>query len=253
MEQESGLIKLVKHLFNRQVSTFIIIFGRRGSGKTDMSFLIAEILYFLGIIKYIATNVEFEGASIPIVNITNLDDLKSWCIAHPGKKLFLFDELGRTISRRSPMSSLNVALINEFQILRKYKLSIVACTVNEKYTDNAILGQDVLDGVWTKPNWKNPKIALYDDLLENIHSTYSNIPKTSIKFNTWSSAPFTKHGKSRMPAFKDKDLEILWKWANGAKQSELVSQPNVFHRIARKFLKDALEKADYTLQKNVRE
>jgi len=139
------------------------------------------------------------------------------------------------------MASLNVALINEFQILRKYKLSILACTVDQKYTDNAILGQDVLDGVWTKPNWKNPKIALYDDLLENLHQDFRNIPKTSVEFDTWSSAIFTKHGVKQKPKFKTQELEQLWDLTHGVKAEDVGLKHTQVARLWRKFVKEALE------------
>lgn len=136
----------IVHLFRRQISAFIIILGRRGTGKTDLSLLVAEILVSKGVVDHVASNIKIYDSPFPITEVTSLEGLKKWAKETGGVKLFLFDEIGKGMTRRRPMASLNVNLIHQFNILRKYKLSIVATTINEQYVDNAILGQDILDG-----------------------------------------------------------------------------------------------------------
>ena len=231
----------IVHLFVRQISGFIIILGRRGTGKTDLSLLIAEILVSRGKVDHVATNIKIYEAPFPIKEIDNLDDLKKWAKDTGGHKLFLFDEIGKGMTRRRPMSSLNVSLIHAFHILRKYKLSIVATTINEQYVDNAILGQDILDGFFLKPNFRNPKVALYQDNLENIELSIYDMPRTTVEFDTWDSAPFEEYAEAQKPKFKDKDLEIIWEWAQGKTYRELELHPMKVHRILRKYVREKIE------------
>ena len=241
-------VKIITNLFSRQTSTCVIIFGRRGSGKTDFSLLIAEILEHENIIKNFAANVKIYNSSFKIERITNLDDLRFWCKNTKGKKLFILDEAGKSLRRRTPMSSLNVKLLDDLQILRKYKLSIIFIAPHEKYVDSAALGSDVIDAVFIKPNFKNPKIALYDDWLEGTSLTFTDIPRTSINFDTWDVAPFTEHGPKKKPKFKDRDLEILWDWSHGATVKDLGLHPQQINRLVRKFIKEALEREHHTSQ-----
>ena len=246
MEQLAQLKKpfivFICKLFKRGTSAFLIILGRRDTGKTDFGLLISEIVAREGIIKHVATNIKIYDSPFPIEHITSLDDLKSWVKNTSGRKLFIFDEFGKAMRRRMPMSSLNIHLIDQFQILRKYKLSTIAITVNEKFIDSAVLGTDLLDGYFRKPNYKNRKIALYFDLLENVTQALRGIPKTSIHYDTWDVAPFKEHSDTLPIQFKDKHLEILWKWSHGATGTELHLHPQQINRITRKFIRDVLEK-----------
>ena len=235
-------VDIILHLFLRQTSSCILILGRRESGKTDFSLLIAEILATKGIIKNFATNVKIYSSPFPVERITNLDDLRFWCENTRGKKLFILDEAGKSLRRRTPMSSLNVKLLDNLQILRKYKLSIIFIAPHEKYIDSAALGSDIVDAVFIKPNYKNPKIALYDDWMEGTTLTLTNIPRTSIKFDTWDVAPFTEHGPKQKPKFKDRDLEILWDWSHGATVKDLGLHPQQINRLCRKFIREVLER-----------
>jgi len=236
-----GFLAFIKHIFIRQLSSFLIVFGRRQSGKTDFALFIAECLYHLGIVKHIATNIKTFDSHIPIDHVISLQHLKSWCIEKKGRKLFVFDEVGKALRRRTPMASLSVKLIDELQILRKHKLSILAITPNEKYIDRVALGSDILDGYFEKPDFKNQKIALYIDFLESYAHTFFDIPATTIGFDTYDSAPFTEFSKEK-PKFKDEDTAKIWDWANGKKISELGLARTQFHRILKKFLRETLKK-----------
>lgn len=240
--------QLIIYLFKRGTSAFIIILGRRETGKTDFSLLIAEILHNAGLIHNVATNIKIYNSPFPIKHITNLDDLRLWCRETHGKKLWLFDEFGKAFRRRSPMSSLNIKLIDDFQILRKYKLSTLAITVDEKYCDNVALGSDILDGVFLKTNYKDPKVALYIDNLENIRKRITGIPKTSIDFDTWDVAPFVEHGPTTKPAFKDQELNVLWEWSHGATYKSLELHPQQLNRMVRKYVKEVMEREVHASQ-----
>ena len=234
---------VILKLFNR-LSVCIVIFGRRGSGKTDLSLLIMEILEREKQIVNFATNIKVSDSPFPIDYITNLQDLEFWCQNRRGKKLFILDEAGKTLRRRTPMSGLNIEFLDNLQILRKYQLSMILVTPHEKYLDSASLGSDILDAVIVKPNFKNPKIALYDDLLEDEQFTVKDLPPTSLHFNTWDVAPFKKESSTRIPKFKDKDLEQLWLWSHGKTIRELGLYPMQLNRLSRKFIKEIMER-DY--------
>lgn len=240
-------IEFIRKLFFRATSAFLIIFGRRETGKTDFSLLISETLYQLGFRDF-ATNIDIiNDLGLNFKIITNLEDLRFWAQDRKERKLFIFDEVGKTLRRRSPMSSLNIRLIDELQVLRKYKLSIIACTPAAKFVDSSILGSDILDGAFKKP-WifkdkkENQKIALYEDKLEDFYKSLDNIPGTNIKFNTWGTAPFTEYGPTKKPKFKDKELDILWKWSHGKTAKELNITRMQIHRISIKFIKEVLER-----------
>jgi hypothetical protein len=243
---KTEFISFITHLFTRGTSAFIIILGRRETGKTDFALLIAEILYDKGIIKHIATNIKIKSAPFPISHISNLDDLRYWAENTRGKKLFLFDEFGKAMRRRTPMSSLNVKLIDDFQVLRKFKQSTIAITVNEKYIDNVALGSDILDGYFIKPNYKNQKVAYYYDCLENYGKSINGIPGTSIDFDTWDVARFKEHGVKAKPQFKDHDLEVLWDWSHGMTYKDLKVHPQKINRLTRKIVKELLERQLHT-------
>lgn len=194
--------------------------------------------------RHFATNIKVESSYFHIEHISNLDDLRTWAYEKKGPKIYVFDEVGKSVRRRSPMTSLNIKVIDEFQVLRKPKLSFLALTIDEKYTDNALLGEDVLDGVWRKPVWNNPRLALYDDFLENLHETFIDIPPTSIAFDTWSTARFTEHGPVVKPKIRDKDESKLWDWSNGATAEDLGLHYMQINRLTRRFIREAL-KAKY--------
>ena len=238
-----AFVKLILHLFKRQTSNYYIVYGRRGSGKTDFALLIAEITK--SVFKAVATNVKIYKTPFEIERITNLDDLKAWSRRFPGRKLYLLDEIGKSISRRRPMSKINIDMINELQVIRKHKLSLIATTIDETCTDSSVIQPSHVDGVFTKPNFKNPKIAYFNDYLGNKSLPLTNLPRTSIHFDTWDSAPFTIHGEIKKPAFKSEQLSKLWDWSQGATYKEIGWHPQQLNRVVRKFVKEAMER-DYS-------
>jgi len=240
---DSQFTELIIKLFKRQTSTCIIILGRRESGKTDLSLLIAEILAFNNIMRHFATNIRVYASPFEVIRITNLEDLELWCKNNSGKKLFIFDEAGKSLRRRTPMSRLNIRLLDNLQILRKYKLNIIFIAPHEKYMDNAALGSDVIDAVFHK--YRNKKVALYRDEMENYTLSISNIPRTSIDFDTWDVAPFTSHGVKEKPLFKDRDLEVAYDWSHGKTAKDLGLHSMQLHRILKKVLKEVTERESH--------
>ncbi|MHC3128735.1 MAG: ATP-binding protein [Candidatus Bathyarchaeota archaeon] len=241
-----ALIRFLVKLFTLQTSTFIIIFGRRGTGKTDLGLLIIEILYRIGIIKHVSTNTKILDSPFPIKEITNLEDLKYWGENNRGRKLFLFDEIAKAMPRRRPMSRLNVELINKFQVLRKHKLSVVATTINEDILDSMAMRDDTLDARFIKKFFPSGhklkcKIAYFRHLLTDEEITLTDLPSTSVKFDSWDSSPFTEKPLSTKPVFKDKDMELVYRWALGETYKELGVHRQKLTRAKRKIIKFFIE------------
>jgi len=248
-QQEQILTEFEKEILRlfRRLSVCILMLGRRDCGKTDASFLIAEILARHNIVKHFATNVRVYESDFPVDRITNLDDLRFWCKNRAGRKLFILDEAGKSLRRRTPMSSLNIKLLDELQILRKYQLSLILIAPHEKYIDTAALGTDVLDAVIIKNPYglenviKGRKIALYEDLFGERVIEFHDFPPTNVKFDTWDIAPFQEQ-KAEEIKFKEENLQVLWEWVNGTSWNQLgFKHPQQFNRFLRKNLRKLLE------------
>jgi len=149
------------------------------------------------------------------------------------------------------MSKLNIELLDNLQILRKYKLSIIMVAPHEKYVDSAALGSDVLDGVFIKPYFKNPKVGIYEDLIESFTVTINQIPATNVRFDTWDVAPFKATKPINKPKFNNKALDTLWEWSHGATYKSLNLHPQEINRLARKFIRETLENQVHISRKSV--
>jgi len=234
--------ELIARKFRSALSICLIILGKRGSGKTDLALLIAETLQELGIIEHFATNIKVLGAPFQIDQIDNLRFLEEWAKTGRGRKLFIFDEIGKSIRRRTPMSALNIQMIDNLQILRKYKLSLVIIAPAEKYVDNAVLGTDILDARIVKPNNKNPKVAVWEDLDEDEQVRLWDIPATKIIFDSYDTAEFTKEPKGLKTLFKEEDKNLLWKWSAEDQTIEsLGMHRETFNQKVKKYVKQCLE------------
>jgi len=223
--------------------------GRRGTGKTDFALLIMEILAKYNAMKNFATNIKVYKAPFPIQHITNLQHLEFWCRNVRGRKLFILDEAGKTLRRRRAMSVINIKVLDQLQILRKFMLSLIIVCPHEKYIDSATLGSDVLDAIIIKPNYKNPKVCIYHDLMEEIEIWFTEIPRTSVHFSTWDVAPFKLKGEKPTPTFSDKSLNILWEWSHGKTYKEIGLHRMQLNRLLRKFVKETLENKCHTSRK----
>jgi hypothetical protein len=207
-----------------------------------MSLLIAEILKSTGKFEHFASNIHLYDCPFEIKHVTNLPDLKEWAEINIGKKLFILDEAGKAFRRRTPMAKMNIELMDNLQIVRKFKLSYIWIAPHEKYLDGSSLGSDILDGVFLKPYFKNRKLAIYEDQLEGFNFTLTGIPPTSIKYNTWDIAPFTLKRPINKPDFTDSTLEALWEWSHGKTIKDLGLHSQQLNRMTRKFVRETLEK-----------
>lgn len=237
----------ILHLFKRQTSAFITIIGRRGAGKTDFSLRIAETLFNYNVIKHIASNIRIYDSPFPITYITDLQTMESWAKDKQGKKLYILDEAGKSLMRRTPMSRMNLSILQKVQVMRKYKLSLIFCTINMKLIDSGVITPDIMDGYFVKPKFDNPKIALYYDWLQNYDFRQRNIPATLVHFDSSDSALLTDKPETIKPLFKEEDLSILWDWSHGTSLLELKLNPKTINVKVRKFIRRVLESGLYHL------
>lgn len=233
--------KVIKRLFVMQDSTFVIVFGRRGTGKTALALLTVEILYNLGLVKHVATNTKIYDSPFPIKHIDNLEDLRYWAKTNYGRKIFIFDEIADAMSRRRPMAHLTVELIKQFNKLRKYKLSITGTTISKSVLDSAAMDHDLLDAVFDKPFFpKNHplacKIAHYTNFLTGEELTIEDLPNTTVNFDSYDASPFTEKPKINPRKFKDEDMRLVYEWAQGKTGKALGLHPMQLNRKVRKIL-----------------
>lgn len=241
-----NFIKFVKSLLTSQISIFIIIFGRRGTGKTDLALLISEIAHYENMVKHFATNTRILGAPFKMDHISNLQDLEYWGKKNVGRKIFVFDEIANAMSRRRPMAGLTVELIKKFNTLRKHKLTIIATTISESVLDKAAMDSDLLDGVFRRPYFPDGhpqkcKKTRYINLLNGKKRRWTGIPATTVQFDSWDSSVFTEKPLEVNRAFKDKDMEIAYRWANGETYTQLNIHPQQLTRVKKKILKILIE------------
>jgi len=170
-------------------SNVIVIIGRRNSGKTDFSLLIAEECYSQAIEKgvsfRVATNISCQCDFIEY--ICDYQTLKKW-IRERGRKLYILDEAGIAINRRRPMGKLTIAIIEIIQLIRKFKSSLIFIGQNPKVLDTAIFDPAILDAIVKKLSWKN---AIYRDLVRHRQKIITEIPGTTVRFDSRDVAPFT--------------------------------------------------------------
>ncbi|MEM5867576.1 MAG: hypothetical protein QXG39_06620, partial [Candidatus Aenigmatarchaeota archaeon] len=96
--------QILKRIFS--VPTMVLIVGDWKTGKTDFALLIAERLLELEIVKKVASNIETKDPRITF--ISSLERLKQWLHMDKIRKLYILDEAGVHIPRRTPMKEKNV-------------------------------------------------------------------------------------------------------------------------------------------------
>jgi hypothetical protein len=237
----SGLEYEILELFKRTSGVVIFIEGRRESGKTDMSLYIAEVLAEFKAIPEFASNIKIIDSPFPINRITNMQDLNGWLGATHGRKLYILDEAGKAIRRRTPMDRLNINILDCIQVIRHHSGNLIFIAPADYFIDSAMLGSDILDVRIRKWNFKNPKVGVWFDLMEDRRIDLTEIPKTKVLYDTHDIAPFTKTDPNAKPIFKDDDLRILWDWSHGMNSTQLGLTSLKIHRLTKKYIKDSLE------------
>lgn len=233
------LEKWILKVFSHGDSCAGVVMGRRNTGKTDHALLIAEVLFKFHKISRFAANIKIYETppNMEIIHICDLETLTSWAAVEPGRKLYILDEAGKAFRRRTPMSKLNIELLDKLQILRKYKLNLIMITPAEKYIDGASIGSDVIDFVVVKPEFNNQKIGDYFDAMRRENISFANLPGTRIKFDTWDIAPFTLKPVNSKINFPSKAVEYCYK---NAKEGLTADKLGIDHKQLNRFYKQSI-------------
>ncbi len=190
-----GLYDLIKRIYSRRYhSVWTCTLGKNQSGKTDWNLRQFEMIHELGLADGFGTNMESVVADFEIELIKDFKTLKARCKMlnpNPDKRgikrfFFLASELGDFIPRDQPWK--NVDFIKELQKVRKVGLSFLSDAIDR--VDARVLNENHFHGVFKKYNKGDPTVAKYFDWTRDSITTVKNIPRTTIKFNTYESASF---------------------------------------------------------------
>jgi len=179
------LMSLTRRILTNWKMPVAVICGNPETGKTDTALLLAEIGLNTGLLECFASNIQTYNVG---KRITNLDEMSQWFREAAGKKLFILDEAGIHDDTRSPMSIMNRTLRHEVFLIRKFKGHIIFVLQEMKDLDN----------------WKNSELT-GTIIKKKVHQgfealvkfrgitdlfRFTEMPKTSIEFNTLDVAPF---------------------------------------------------------------
>jgi hypothetical protein len=194
MTMEKSLDNFIRMVYNKKFqSVWTCCLGPNQSGKTDWNLYQMERLHALGLADGFGSNMPLE-ADFDIDFIEDFDTLKKRChMLNPDPEkhgikryFFLGSEMGDWAPRDQPW--LNVKFIKELQQVRKYGLNFLGDGIAR--IDARILNEKHFHGYFEKISKANPKVAIYYDWFSNRKRYLEDIPRTSIKFNTWYSASF---------------------------------------------------------------
>ena len=189
-----ALDDFVKGIFKRKYqSVFNAVLGPNQSGKTDFCLLLMETVHKLGLVDGFGSNVPMD-APFEVDFIEDFRTLKKTCqMLNPDpdkrglKKYFYFgSEMGKWLPKDQAWR--NVQFIEELQTVRKYGLNFLGDGIDR--VDERALSKSHFHGVFYKLGKQNQKTAIYNDWLYGSTTQLVNIPRTSIKFDTFHSANF---------------------------------------------------------------
>jgi len=184
----------IKRIFSKRLhSVCVAVLGKKQSGKTDFILHMMERLHALELMDGFGANMPLE-APFQIDFIEDFQTLKQHCqMLNPDpekrgiKRYFYFgSEMGKWLPKDQAWR--NVKFIEELQTIRKYGLSFAGDAIDR--VDSRVLNEVHFDGCFRKYNVKNPTVAYYDNWQTGQRTLLKNIPKTTIRFDTWYSANF---------------------------------------------------------------
>lgn len=210
----------IKKIFNPKFHVvWTCTIGVNQSGKTDLNLLIMERLHALGLGAGFGSNIPIENAPFEIDFIEDFQTLKQRCqMLNPNpskygiKRYFFFaSEMGKWAAQDIPWK--NTSLIRELQLVRKYGLSVLGDGIDR--IDRRIFSPSHFHGFFRKHSKENPQRAIYVDWTKGGKKTnIDNIPRTSLKFDTFHSARFTMEPdpESRVFATLNEEHELVKLW-----------------------------------------
>lgn len=230
---------IIKVVFDLPASV-VIICGRWKTGKTDFSLLIAEMLLemkgkYLPILKC-ATNIQTERDE-RFEYIDDMVSLKKWLFGDHISKLFIYDEAIKSTPSRRAMSKLNTKWLEIIPELSKGKCKLIAITQELDYTESIFCHRTFLRGIFQKLS--RERAYCFSHLLED-RVEISDIPRCKVRFYPYRVAKFSLGVETLPFDFKDKKMELLWRWSQGEPCRSLGLHPQQLNRMTREFVKKSL-------------
>ena len=173
---------LMEELF-RYPAPILIVEGRMGTGKTDFALFLAENLLYWGIVDEVATNIKVQHEKFR--HISSLAELEAWLKSSKSRKLFILDEAALYVDARNPLSAMNRKFRHFVFLLRKFNAKLIAIAQRSVDMESAV--RELCLATITKLSKKYAVIT--SDLLSEPVELF-NIPKTTIKFDTYDIAEF---------------------------------------------------------------
>lgn len=229
---------VLKKFFNKVGLVLITAHTKQGPwkvGKTDLGLFIAENLLNYGFVSEVATNINTEGY---FPQISDLITLKQWLHKDGKRKLYILDEINIHAPRRRAMSNKNVGILSIFPEISKARARLICIGQDLFEADKQFIKQTWCHGIFLKKSLKSVQVISH--MIPN-NIVFKNLPRTSIPFDPYESAPFTEKPTGQI-IFKDEELQLLWQWAE-EKQTwkELgFDHPMKFNRFIRKQIKKLL-------------
>lgn len=187
--------KFIKRIYHpRYHVVWTCAVGVNQSGKTELNLFIMERLNALGLGAAFGSNVPIE-AEFEVDFIEDFETLKNRCqMLNPDPErygikryFFLASEMGKWAARDIPWKNTN--LIRELQLVRKYGLSVLGDGIDR--IDKRIFSPSHFHGFFEKHSKEKPQKAVYIDWTRKGKKiNIDNIPRTSIKYNTFHPARF---------------------------------------------------------------
>ena len=195
MKGKDVFMKLLRH-----PSPIVIILGEPDTGKTDLSLRIAEDGFNEGLIDLGASNIEIYDDS-RFSKVTCLKSLELWLEFHKrANKIFILDEADRVFTNLDVITKL-YKRTRTFLAYQHRKFRLKVFLIYHRFEDLPELFKDtnyVLAYIF-KISKKTAKVysRLFDEPIK-----VNNIPRTSIKFNTYAIGEFSEDNPNEVKQFE---------------------------------------------------
>jgi len=179
---------LIVQIFNDPNA--MLITGNLGTGKTDFSLRLAEDAIQLGVRDRIVTNIEvILGRDHPLLwrvrkTYSTSEMLRE--IKKRGRKILIIDEAGLHFPSRRATSRKNMFFYHIARLARKHKTKLIYITQDEEDIDKA--NRQLITVFARKASRRTAELTILTEQGEYV-VWLEGIPRTSIRFNTLSTAP----------------------------------------------------------------
>lgn len=240
MQKTPTFKQILRKLFDRP--SIVLIGSYEGgqttpwkTGKTDFSLKVAQMLLALKIVDIVATNINTFGA---FKNIHDLESLKDWLsLANTGTKLYILDEANMHLPSRRAMSTKSVDILQLFPEISKAHARLIIIGQKISSLDSELRNFGWVSGQMVKVDLKT--VYIISPFLNNQYY-FSNITRTSIRFDQFEPAPFTLKATIKETELEP-DFQQAWKWLHGTPWTDMFDHPVKANRYLRETLLYLLE------------